>query len=252
MRRPGCSVASQHVTAPVVRSPVRRARVVAAEQLTPRMRRVTIRCAEMVDIPIRPAQDVELHLREESGRRVKRRYTIRTARTNVGEYDLDFLLHGGGPGAAWGAAAAPDDEVDFQGPRGKLELRPARHHVLVGDESALPAIAAIAEALPPGEQARAVLEVRDGTDELPVPADTRWVHRGEHPPGTADLLLPAVDELDLCVADVRAYLLGETRTMVALRAALEARGVDHDAIFVKGYWNIARPDRIAGRPPRGR
>jgi NADPH-dependent ferric siderophore reductase len=33
---------------------------------------------------------------------------------------------------------------------------------------------------------------------------------------------------------------------------LEARGVDHDAVFVKGYWNIGRPDRLAGRPPAAR
>jgi NADPH-dependent ferric siderophore reductase len=45
-------------------------------------------------------------------------------------------------------------------------------------------------------------------------------------------------------------LLGETRSMVALRSLLEERGVPHDAIFVKGYWNIARPDRIAGKAPR--
>ncbi len=38
--------------------------------------------------------------------------------------------------------------------------------------------------------------------------------------------------------------------MVALRAALEDRGLPHDAIFVKGYWNLARPDRIAGRAPQ--
>ena len=47
------------------------------------------------------------------------------------------------------------------------------------------------------------------------------------------------------------YLLGETRSMVALRALLEARGLAHEAIFVKGYWNIGRPDRIAGRRPTG-
>jgi NADPH-dependent ferric siderophore reductase len=43
--------------------------------------------------------------------------------------------------------------------------------------------------------------------------------------------------------------MGETRSMVALRAHLEERGLAHDSIFVKGYWNIARPDRIAGRRP---
>ncbi len=51
------------------------------------------------------------------------------------------------------------------------------------------------------------------------------------------------------VAAGRAYLLGETRAMVALRALLEERGVPHDAIFVKGYWNLGRPDRLAGRAP---
>jgi NADPH-dependent ferric siderophore reductase len=47
----------------------------------------------------------------------------------------------------------------------------------------------------------------------------------------------------------RAYLLGETRAMVALRALLEHRGLPHESIFVKGYWNLGRPDRLAGRPP---
>jgi len=104
----------------------------------------------MVVVPIRPAQDIELLLREPSGRRVKRRYTIRQARPDVGELDLDVLLHGDGPGSRWGETAAPGQTVEFQGPRGKLELRPAPAHLLVGDESALPAIAAICAALPTG------------------------------------------------------------------------------------------------------
>jgi NADPH-dependent ferric siderophore reductase len=37
--------------------------------------------------------------------------------------------------------------------------------------------------------------------------------------------------------------------MVTLRTVVEQRGIAHDAIFVKGYWNIGRPDRIAGRAP---
>jgi NADPH-dependent ferric siderophore reductase len=43
--------------------------------------------------------------------------------------------------------------------------------------------------------------------------------------------------------------MGETRAMVALRPVLAARGIAHDATFVKGYWNLGRPDRIAGRSP---
>jgi NADPH-dependent ferric siderophore reductase len=212
------------------------------------MRRVTVRADAMVDAVLRPAQDVELLLREPSGRRVKRRYTIRHARPHIGELDLDVLLHGDAPGSRWGADARAGDEVEFQGPRGKLELRPAPWHLLIGDESALPAIAAISESLPDAERAVAVLEVHDAADELPVRADVRWVHRRGEPAGSADLLAAALADLEI-VPDARAYLMGESRAMVTLRAALEARGVEHDAVFVKGYWNIGRPDRLANRPP---
>lgn len=220
----------------------------ATEQLTPRMRRVTVRSDGMRGVEVRPAQDIELLLREESGRRVKRRYTIRHARSDAGELDLDVLLHGDGPGARWGAAAQPGDEVEFQGPRGKLELRSATWHLLVGDESALPAIAAICEALGGREPAVAVIEVQDETDELPVLADVRWVHRGEAPAGSADLLYTALEGLK-APPGAQGYLMGETRAMVKLRTLLEAHGIGHDAIFVKGYWNVGRPDRLAGRAP---
>jgi len=216
------------------------------------MRRVTVQSDSMIGLPLKPAQDVELHLTEQSGRRVKRRYTIRAARADLGELDLDVALHGPGPGAAWGATASPGEPISFQGPRGKLELRPAPMHLLIGDESALPAIAVIAESLPAGERAAAVIEVEDAAEEQPVRSDAvRWVHRQGTSPGTPDQLLPTVRQLlpSLEAAATRAYLLGETRTMVALRALLEDAGFPHEAIFVKGYWNVGRPDRVAGRSP---
>lgn len=241
------------VSAPIRRSPIRTGRVLAARSLTPRMRRVTVQSDSMVGVPVLPAQDVELHLVDASGRRVKRRYTIRHARPDVGELDLDVLLHGdrpASPGAQWGANAEPGDEVRFQGPRGKLVLTTATWHLLVGDESALPAIAAVCEALPAGEQAIAVIEVEDAADEQPIPsADVHWVHRAGAAPGTADRLLPAIEALAWPPGAGHGYLMGETRSMVALRAGLEARGLAHEAIFVKGYWNVARPDRVAGRAP---
>jgi NADPH-dependent ferric siderophore reductase len=227
------------------------ARVEAVAELTPRMRRVTVRAESMIGVPVRPAQDVELFLREQGGRRVKRRYTIRNARPSEGELDLDVLVHGHGPGSAWAAAVEPGDAVEFQGPRGKLELTSAPWHLLVGDESAIPAIASVGEALPPTERAIAVIEVGDASDELPMPepVETHWVLRGTASAGTSDLLAAAVGGLDLPTGTGHGYLMGETRAMVILRSVLEARGLAHDAIFVKGYWNIGRPDRIAGRSP---
>lgn len=246
-RAPGITAV---VAAPLVRrSPVHTGRVLSSTPVTPRMQRVSVQCDELRGVVVRPAQDVELLLREASGRRVKRRYTIRFADPATGEIALDVLLHGDGPGSSWGATAAAGDVVEFQGPRGKLELRNAAWHLLCGDESALPAIAAIAEALPDTERAVALIEVRDASDELPVSADVHWVHRGAHPPGTPDLLLPAASQLDLPFAQAHGYLMGETRSMVALRSLFEGCGLPHEAIFLKGYWNIGRPDRIAGRRP---
>jgi NADPH-dependent ferric siderophore reductase len=213
------------------------------------MRRITVQSDAMRGVYVKPAQDVELLLRDDTGRRIKRRYTIRHARPDVGEFDLDVLLHGNGPGAQWGATAQPGDLLEFQGPRGKLELRNAAAHLLVGDESALPAIAAICAALPPDEDAFVLLEIAAAADQLPVDADVRWVARAGAPPGGAQLLAAALGGVDI-PADVNAYLLGETRAMVTLRGVLEQLGVAHDAIFVKGYWNLGRPGRLAERAPR--
>jgi NADPH-dependent ferric siderophore reductase len=93
-----------------------------------------------------------------------------------------------------------------------------------------------------------VIEVQDETDRLPVACDVRWVHRGAAPPGGAELLGSTLDGLTAPVG-AHAYLMGETRAMVTLRSIVEARGIAHDAIFVKGYWNLGRPDRLAGRAP---
>lgn len=234
----------------VRRSPTHTAVVAATATLTPRLRRVTVRAESLVGVEIRPAQDVELLLREAGGRRVKRRYTIRHSRRELGELDLDVLLHGDGPGSRWGATVVPGAAVAFMGPRGKLALARADWHLLAGDESALPAFAAICEALPPDEPALVVVEVQGPSDELPIAAaHVQWVHRGRCAPGTPDLLVPAVRGVPLPPGAGHGYLMGETRAMVALRAVLEARGLAHEAIFVKGYWNIGRPDRLHGRAP---
>ena len=152
----------------ITRSPVHTAVVLTNDALTPRMRRVTIRAEELRGVTIRPAQDLELHLQESTGRRVKRRYTIRNARPAVAEFDLDVALHGP-------ARARTGARVSGQATPSRSKARAASWnygqpawHLLAGDESALPAIAAICEALPAAEQAFAVVEVADPAEQLPL------------------------------------------------------------------------------------
>lgn len=137
-----------------------------------------------------------------------RTYTVRAARPALGELDVDVVLHavdGGhaGPAASWAATAAPGDPVVVLGPdrsgRGRAwgcEWAPPLDGplVLAGDETAVPAIGAILEALPAGRPTVAVAEVPTAGDILPLSlapeVEIRWLVRGRRPRGAA--LVPAV------------------------------------------------------------
>jgi NADPH-dependent ferric siderophore reductase len=233
------------MTTVVRRTPLHAATVVDARDLTPRMRRITLHAPTM-DEP-RPAQDIELVLTDDTGRKVKRRYTITHFRD--GHFDVDALRHGTAPGAGWATTTQPGDEVRFFGPRGKLALRDAAWHLFVGDESALPAFAELAATV--RTPAYALIEVDDADDELPVDAEVRWLHRAgptpgdATPPGTSELLGAALDGYSPPPGDGHAYLLGESRVVAALRPRLHALGLGNEQLYVKGYWNVGRTGLVS-------
>jgi NADPH-dependent ferric siderophore reductase len=232
----------------VRRTPTHAVAVTAVTDLTPRMRRVTLTGPSLVGIAVEPAQDVELILADGTGHRLKRRYTIRTARPAAGEVDIDALVHAHGPGGRWAAGVVAGDTIEFLGPRGHLELRPAAWHLFVGDEAALPAFAALVEALPPDQQAIVLAEVGSATDELPIQRHAGeltviWLHRDGTAAGRPDLLAAALTKLATPAGAGQAYLLGESRAVVALRPHVLAHGLTIGQMFLKGYWNIGRPGR---------
>ncbi len=118
----------------------------------------------------------------------RRRLTVRHWDAEARELTLDFVAHGDvGVAGAWALRARPGDALVMTGPSSGYHPDPAADwHLLVGDESALPAIAVALEALPSGATAVAVL-VCDGPDhELPLTTeadlDLRWVHRSAADP----------------------------------------------------------------------
>lgn len=174
-----------------------------------------------------------------------RSYTVRGF--DAGELTLDFVVHGDeGVAGPWAAVAAPGDEVLVLGPGGAWSPDlTAASHLLVGDASALPAIAVVLEQLPADAVGRVVVEVHDPLDELPLTAPpgvvVQWVHTGLGVPGVA--LVEAVLALPALPAPVSAFLHGEAGVVRELRRHLrEERGITRDQLSVSGYWRLGTDD----------
>jgi NADPH-dependent ferric siderophore reductase len=180
-----------------------------------------------------------------------RSYTARRQDPAAGEVEIDFVLHGDGPAAAWAAAAVPGAPLGVAG-GGPLGERPAGWLLLVGDETALPAITRILSAAAPGTAGVALVEVAGPAEEQPLPAPggvaVRWLHRGGTPPGESTLLADAVAALDRPAGDdVFAWVAAESAAVRAIRADLRGRwGLGRAQHHAIGYWRRGRAMSPAG------
>ena len=85
-----------------------------------------------------------------------RTYTPRRVDAAKGTLDVELVLHGAGPASEWAERATCGDRLALAGPGGRLALEiDDGPWVIAGDESALPAVGQLLEALPPGAQAAA-------------------------------------------------------------------------------------------------
>jgi NADPH-dependent ferric siderophore reductase len=174
-----------------------------------------------------------------------RSYTARRQDPAAGVVEIDFVLHGDGPAAAWAAAAAPGAPLGVAG-GASLGERPAGWLLLAGDETALPAITRILGAAAPGTVGVALIEVAGPAEEQPVPApegvSVRWLHRGTRPPGESSLLADAVAALDRPAGDdVFAWVAAESAAVRTIRADLRGRwGLGRAQHHAIGYWRRGR------------
>lgn len=224
---------------------------------------------------------------DESVRGVMRTYTVRSLRRAIpaseqtpavpAEMDIDFVLHlegGSGPAAEWAASAEVGDALLLVGPCARwgdclgIEFAPgeAERVLLVGDETAVPAIAAILETLPPHISGHAVLEVPTAADFLdistPANVEVLWLARGGMAHGEAlseavrSIIVPAAcdvgeepEEVDIDATilwetpagtashGLYAWIAGEAATIRDLRRYLVRDvGMDRNAVAFMGYW----------------
>ncbi len=180
-----------------------------------------------------------------------RSYTARRQDPAAGELEIDFVLHGDGPAAAWAAAAGPGALLAVAG-AASLAERPARWVLLAGDETALPAISRLLAAAAPGTRGVAFLEVAGPEEEQALAAPPgialHWLHRGAAAPGESTVLVDAVAALDPPgTDDVFAWVGAESAAVRAIRADLRGRwGLSRAQHHAIGYWRRGRAMAPAG------
>lgn len=168
----------------------------------------------------------------------RRRFTVRRWDAARRELTIDFVVHGpDGVAGAWASSAALGDCLVLEGPAGGYRPDPAVDwHLLVGDESAVPAIAASLEALP----SHGVAVVRllcDGPDhEVPLACpgqlDLQWLHRSDD-----TSLLQAVESLEFPAGSVQAFVHGEAEEIRGVRRhLLQDRGLSRKDMSCSPYW----------------
>lgn len=180
---------------------------------------------------------------EGAGRPAIRKYTIRSVNPDEGWLDIDFVLHDdAGPGSRWAASATIGDVIGLVGPGGQ-SVALAKHYLLAGDETALPAIARLLETLPAGVKGIALIEVANKEEEQPIANRTgievRWLHRDGASAGTTTILQDAVaaiaqsdrpDELFVWVSC-------EFAAFKAIRACLKKEWrLEKGRHLVTAYW----------------
>jgi NADPH-dependent ferric siderophore reductase len=246
----------------------RSAEVVRAEWLSPSMRRVVFTGADLVCMAELPFTDHYVKIlfppagadyawpfdpeavkatRAAEHWPVTRTYTVRSYDVVRNEMVIDFVVHGDeGLAGPWAAAAEPGQQLGFFGPGGGYAPDPrAEHHLLVGDEAALPAICASLDRLGPTARATVYLEIDDAAQQQEIcsapDVEVVWVHRAGRPYG--DALAETVRAAGLPRGDVQAFVHGNADMIRQLRRYLFVeQEFNRSRVSMSGYWRTGQTE----------
>lgn len=237
----------------------RKLEVLRVVDLTPRMRRITVGGPELAgfislgsDDHVKlffPQNEQELAALETlelgAGKKTDamppmRDYTPRRYDLDALELDIDFVLHGDGPAATWAAQAKPGQFLHIGGPRGSMVVPDIfDSYLLIGDETAFPAIARRLEELPGNRHALVVVEVENALEEQPLNSaaavEVIWVHRDD----PKQDLLNTVEGLTIPSGTLYAWVATEsTLSRKVRRVLLDTHGLNDEFVKAAGYWRL--------------
>ena len=241
------------VSHPIVR---RHLEVLRITDLTPRMRRITLGGPELAGFislgtddhvkllfPQNAEQTAALETMVLGGKNEgpmpeMRDYTPRRYDLETLELDIDFVLHGDGPASTWAEQATPGQFLHIGGPRGSMIVPDIfDSYLLIGDETALPAIARRLEGMAANRKALVVIEVENGAEQQTLESAAQvnviWVLRE----GGTDNLLTTVKQLQVPKGNLYAWVATETKVSRQIRRVLlDTHKVDEAFLKAVGYW----------------
>jgi len=175
-------------------------------------------------------------------RPLMRTYTIRRLDVAGSEMDIDVAIHGEGAATEWASQAKPGGKVALAGPGGRpYTLDPSSDwYVMAGDESALPAMGTLLDAIPTSVPIRIYVEVADATEHLDwnrPNLHVAWIERETATPLAGALLEAALAQAEAPAGKGHVWLACEASIMRRIRAhLLGGWHLDPSAIVTRGYW----------------
>jgi NADPH-dependent ferric siderophore reductase len=237
----------------------RRLEVLRVVDLTPRMRRITLGGPELAGFVSLGTDDhVKLLFPQNAEQAAAletlvlgagknngpmpemRDYTPRRYDLEKLELDIDFVLHGDGPASTWAEQAKPGQFLHIGGPRGSMIVPDIfDSYLLIGDETALPAIARHLESLAANRRALVIVEVENGKEQqvLKSAAEVNviWVLRE----GGKDHLLSTVRQIKVPAGSLYAWVATESKVSRQIRRVLlDEHGLDEQLVKAVGYWRL--------------
>jgi len=205
------------------------------------------------DAPLLPQQTPEGPVLPADGPPpIVRTYTPRQYDAATGTLEIQFVLHGVGPASEWAERASVGDKLAVAGPGGRFSLDTSVvEWWIAADESAIPALGTLLEALPSHATARVHVEVAGSEDEVkltsPAKASITWHHRRPNAWGATLLDAAGVDGID---RNARVWVACEAAAMRAIRRRFVAeRPMPLSALVTRGYWRAGEenhPDHDYG------
>lgn len=220
---------------------MRRLQVTSVSRITPNMVRVVLQGEALEGFTSHAADDhIKIFIPTETGSQpAKRDYTPRYYDTDKQALTLDFAVHEAGPATTWALQAKAGDWLEIGGPRGSQVIRgPIRQWLLIGDETALPAIGRRTEELASDTPVTAIVSIPQSTDKQSFDTQAsfsgHWLSReqGER----TDIVMECLRALTI-EPGTFIWVAGETSMVRTVRQyLLEECGISKEWIKASGYW----------------